>query len=82
MNKVRNKTTTKKSVKKNIKDEYNLVRDTLEEGIENKYITKEFAKILLPQIHKAGSFYLLGKVHKHYAKIPKGRPIISGCVTY
>ena len=49
--------------------------------IENKYITKDFAKNLLPQKPKAGSFYLLGKIHKDYKRIPKGRPIISGCGT-
>ena len=34
---------------------------------------------MLPVKPKAGSFYLLPKVHKKFDKIPKGRPIIPGC---
>ena len=71
----------KKVSEKTIKDQYNLIKETLEDGVKQKYITKDFAKNLLPEKPKAGSFYLLAKVHKEYARIPKGRPIISGCGT-
>ena len=71
----------KKVPEKTIKDQFNLIKETLEEGVKNKYITKDFARNLLPQKPKAGSFYLLGKVHKQFERIPKGRPIISGCGT-
>ena len=66
---------------KTIKDQHNRIKEVLEEGVQKKYITKDFAKNLLPTKPKAGAFYLLAKVHKEYARIPKGRPIISGCGT-
>ena len=49
------------------------------EGVRKKYITKEFAKLMLPEKPKSGSFYLLPKIHKNFDKTPKGRPIIPGC---
>ena len=61
----------KKVTEKTIKDQYNLIKDTLEEGVKEKYITKDFAKSLLPKKPKAGTFYLLAKVHKEYTNIPK-----------
>ena len=50
----------------------------MDEGVAKNYITKEFAKLMLPSKPKPGTFYLLPKVHKKYDTIPKGRPIVSG----
>ena len=62
-----------------IDKQYKDIKKVLEEGVEKKYFNKQFAKQMLPEKPKPGSFYLLPKVHKPYQKIPKGRPIISGC---
>lgn len=59
-----------------IKKQYDEIKKTLDEGVKNKYFS---AKQMLPVKPKAGSFYLLPKVHKKFDKIPKGRPIIPGC---
>ena len=50
----------------------------LNEGVEKNYITKEFAKLMLPTKPKPGTLYLLPKVQKPYDSISKGRPILSG----
>ena len=44
---------------KMVKAQYKLIKDTLDEGVERKYITKDFAKQLLPEEPKAGSLCLL-----------------------
>ena len=62
-----------------IDKQYKDIKKVLEEGVEKNYFNKQFAKQMLPEKPKPGSFYLLPKVHKPYQKIPKGRPIISGC---
>ena len=46
----------KKVTEKTINDQYNRIKETLEEGVKNEYITKDFAKNLLPPKPKAGSF--------------------------
>ena len=68
----------KKISQDKIKEQYDEIKEVLEEGIKNKYITKEFAKLMIPTKPKSGTFYMLPKVHKKFDKIPKGRPIISG----
>jgi hypothetical protein len=68
----------KKVEEKTVKDHFKLIKDTLNEGVEKKYISKDLARNLLPQEPKAGAFYLQGKVHKQFENIPKGRPIIPG----
>ena len=69
-----------KKVKENtVKKQFNIIKNVLDEGVENNYIFKEFARQLLPPKPKSGAFYLLPKVHKEYVRIPKGRPIIPGC---
>ena len=62
-----------------VKEQYDTIKKVLDEGVENDFISKEFAKQLLPPKPKSGAFYLLPKVHKQYERIPKGRPIIPGC---
>ena len=44
---------------KMVKAQYKLIKDTLDEGVERKYITKDFAEQLLPEEPKAGSLCLL-----------------------
>ena len=61
----------KKVTEKDIKEQFKEIKDTLEDGVHNKYITKDFAKQLLPTKARAGTFYLLLKVHKDYENIPK-----------
>ena len=62
-----------------LKDQYKLLQKIIDEGVEKGHISKKTAKQLLPKSSKPGTFYLLPKMHKKYIKIPKGRPIISGC---
>ena len=61
-----------------IKEQYDQIKEVLDEGVKKNYITKDFAKLMLPGKPKPGTFYLLPKVHKKYDRIPKGRPIVSG----
>ena len=55
-----------------IDKQYKDIKKVLEEGVEKNYFNKQFAKQMLPEKPKQGSFYLLPKVHKPYQKIPKG----------
>ena len=71
----------KKGEEKTVQDHYKLIKDTLDEGVNMKYITKDLARNLTPPKPKAGAFHLQGKVHKEFENIPKGRPIIPGIGT-
>ena len=62
-----------------IKKQFEEIKNILNDGVKNNYFSATFAKQMLPAKPKAGSFYLLPKVHKKFDKIPKGRPIIPGC---
>ena len=61
-----------------IKEQFNQIKEVLNEGVEKNYITKEFAKLMLPTKPKPGTLYILPKVHKPYDSIPKGRPFVTG----
>ena len=69
----------KKVTEKTVKDQFDDIKNVLDEGVRNNYISKDLAKQLLPPKPRSGAFYLLPKVHKEYIRIPKGRPIIPGC---
>ena len=54
----------KKVSQDKIKEQYDEIREVLDEGVKKNYITKDFAKLMLPEKPKPGTFYLLPKVHK------------------
>ena len=66
-----------------IETQFQEVKEVIDEGLENGYITEEMHKILIPPKAQASKLYLLPKVHKEYQGFPNCRPIIasSGCNT-
>ena len=70
-----------------VKKQHSEIRKFLTESKDAGHIDKNLAKNLLPDDPKAGALYLTPKIHKPDSfyeapsgtKIPKGRPIVSGC---
>lgn len=50
------------------KKQFDEIKKVLTEGVDKKHVTKEFAKLMLPEKPKSGSIYLLPKVHKKLTK--------------
>ena len=55
------------------------IKKVLQEGLDNKIISKDEADAMNPDGTTAGKFYMNFKVHKAHEKIPPSRPIVSGC---
>ena len=51
----------KKVSEDKIKEQFDQIKEVLDEGIEQNYITKEFANLMMPPKPKPGTFYLLPK---------------------
>ena len=66
-----------------INQQFNEVKNVIDEGLQLGYISEDLHKKLIPPKPQASKLYLLPKIHKEYEDFPKCRPIIasSGCNT-